>query len=67
LCLSALPDNYRGKYVFRNGIAGAIYLADEGARPALMILSGANAQAPPPDCAYLLNADRVTEWVIQAR
>ena len=26
LCLSNLPDNYRGKYVFRNGIASAVYL-----------------------------------------
>jgi hypothetical protein len=29
LCLANLPDNYKGKYVFRNGIEEALYLAYE--------------------------------------
>jgi hypothetical protein len=54
LCLVDLPDSYRGKYVFRNGIEGALWLARPGTNLVVKLLTNVEPFSPPSYCTYVL-------------
>jgi hypothetical protein len=63
MCLDSLPNSYRGKYVFRNGIEAALRLAysrNDFQIKKTIQPPGPTSQSPPLDvsgCSYILRYD----------
>ncbi len=69
LCIGNLPDNFNGKYIFRNGISQALYLTysrDDFAVRATLQLPHAFREQPQLDetnCSYILYYDEYANIV----
>jgi hypothetical protein len=66
VCLRNLPDSYEGKYIFRNGVEGALAVAwstyDVGFKKTVQ--SSPSSPAPPLDesgCTYVFSYDAKTQ------
>ena len=64
LCVANLPDNYRGKYVFRNGIGGALDLADPQARYSIRVLPGADSKLPNQACTFFVDGNQIAQSLV---